>query len=640
MKISDKLDSIEAVKMAMGNAIFSITAENLKCHTKIQPSWWAIREQWRIDKNYHELTDALVKVNEHSKVFAHISKTDNTKVAFTPDKAFGERDAQLQMNFGKLVQRVIPFASDEYVKTLTESHIADLSNEVEWVEGAKIAEVYRTTSVGSCMAKPLTNWRLNGLPSGVEPAIAYAAPGIKMAVLRDSHGDINARCMVYEDGDDKRCIRAYGDGALLKRLTRLGYKLGSWQGVKFNTVKWDAAENGYFRVAVPYLDARGGSCDTVNCSVMLLDGELIGVQAENIEGLRNAGVSMTVPGTVGYVTLKDTSATNFVVDDLLTGEKINTLTAKTTRVADLGGTYGVTASLDIDTLNHYVSCRVLVDGQLLGGYMAKPEHTFHYEWNCYIESDEMREHCGFHKLSPNYYTEGLDIWLKNLVAITEDGVTNYIKKEDAVSYYDKGRKNATHKSNLPKKAIRLANVNGEVWYAAPGTEVLRTPSKAKVVRGLHCIREGWQGIDYARNLNNLTEVFSSRVYHKRTDKNKPEFVNFLLQRAKTQLELEYENTSSLQGFFCALAPLRRYIYPTDGNKFFRSSVYVASVRHLNIAEFKELLQDYKKTCTDPLSQSLADFCLTKIAEMEATNGEEPALKIAAPELIVRELEAA
>jgi hypothetical protein len=642
MKISDKLDSIDTVKAAMGNARYSGISDDMLYLTKIRPSWWAVREQWRLNEGYHEITDALVQVNNHAKVFAHVSKTDRTKVAFTPDKAFGERDAQLQMNFGKLVQRVIPFASDEYVKTLTETHVAELSNEVEWIEGEKIAEVYRTTSVGSCMSKPLSYWKNYGLPDGVEPAIAYAAPGIKMAVLRDANGEINARCMVYEDGDDKRLIRAYGDGALLKRLTRLGYKHGGWQGVKFNTVKWDARESGYFKVAIPYLDAMNRGCDTTNCTIMLLDGELIGVKSENLEGLRGAGVAMTVPGTAGYVTLKNTSAEDFLVDDFFTGEKINTLTTSTTKVAVLGGGHGVTTSLDRDTLDNYVTCHALVEGKPVQGYKAKKDHAFLWDWNWYIESDAMRNHCGFRKLSPTYYTEGLDSWMKNLVGVAEDGVCHYVKSEDVVRYYDAGSSRTTiHKSKVPKKAIRLANVDGDVWYAAPGTEVLRTPSKAKVIRGLHEIKEGWQGIDYSRNLNAATPVFGSRVYHKRTDRNKPEFENFLMQKAKTQLEFQYESSAStLQRFFSVLVPARRYVYPTDGNKFFCDHVYNANVSHLSIPEFKEFLEDYKKECTDTLSQALANFCMTKLAEMQATNGEEPVLKIEAPELIMRELEAA
>jgi hypothetical protein len=507
-----------------------------------------------------------------------------------------------------------------------------LSNEVEWIEGEEIAQVYRTTSVDSCMAKPLSCWKQRGLPNGVEPAIAYAAPGIKMAVLRDANGEINARCMVYEDGYDKRLIRAYGDGALYKRLTRLGYKHGGWQGVKFNTVKWDAGESGYFKVAIPYLDAQNRNCDTTNCTVMLLDGQLIGVKVENIEGLRATGVAMTVPGTAGYVTLKNTSTEDFLVDDFFTGEKINTLTTRTTKVAVLGGGHGITASLDRNTVDNYVICYALVDGKLINGYKAKADHTFVWDWSKYIESDAMRNYCGFRKLSPTYYTEGLDSWLKGLVGVVEDGVTHYIKSEDAVKYYTAERKADVHKSKLPKKAIKLANIEGKVWYAEPGTEVLRTPSKAKVVLGLHEVTMGWQGVDYSRNLNASTTIFGSRVYHKKADRHKPEFLEYLMQKAKADLEVAYKSGENLQRFFNALVADRRYVYPTSGNKFFRSEVYVSRVDNMSIPEFKEFLEDYKKSTSSIPSQATADFCMTKIAEMEATNGEEPSLNLETAEL--------
>jgi hypothetical protein len=634
MKISDKLDSQLVVSKAIGLSRFEQIKHSLLVLSRVEPAWWAVREQWRLEEGYHEVTDALELVNKHAKVFAHISKTDRTKVAFTPDKSFGERDAQLQMNFGKFVQRVIPFASDEYVKTLTESHVADLSNEVEWIEGAEIEKVYIEGSVGTCMSKSVSHWHQYGLPKNTTPAVAYAAPGIKMAVLRDSEGRINARCMVYEDGDDKRLIRAHGDGALYKRLTRLGYKHGGWQGVKFNTVKWtnSADADGYFRVVVPYLDAMNRGCDTANCTVMLLDGQLIGVKAKNIEGLRATGVAMTVPGTSGYVTLKNTSAKDFIVDDILTNEKINILTQDATKVAVLGGNYGITASLDRNTVDNYVICYVLVDGKLINGYKANVEHTFMWDYSRYIESDAMRRHLGFNKLSPEYYTEGLDIWLRNLVLITEDGVTHYIKSEDAVKYYTAEQRAYVHKSKLPKKAIKLASIEGKVWYAEPGTEVLRTPSKAKVVLGLHDVTMGWQGVDYSRNLNTYTTIFGSRVYHKRADRSKPELLDYLRQKAKADLEVAYKSGESLQRFFSALAPDRRYVYPTSGNKFFRSEVYVSSVDNMSIPEFKEFLEDYKKCTNSVSSQATADFCMTKIAEMEAINGEEPNLNLETEEL--------
>ena len=633
MKISDKLDSQLVVSKALGLSRFENIKQNLLALSRVEPAWWAVREQWRLNEGYHEVTDALELVNKHAKVFAHISKTDRTKVAFTPDKSFGERDAQLQMNFGKFVQRVIPFASDEYVKTLTESHVADLSNEVEWIEGADIEKVYIEGSVGSCMSKSASHWHQYGLPKNTTPAVAYKAPGIKMAVLRDSEGRINARCMVYEDGDDKRLIRAYGDGALYKRLTRLGYKHGGWQGVKFNTVKWtnSADADGYFRVAVPYLDAMNRGCDADNCTVMLLDGQLIGLRAGSIGSLRAAGVTAVVPGTTGYVTLKNTSAKDFIVDDILTNEKINILIQDTTKVAVLGGNYGLTA-LGSRNLENYTDCTVLVNDRQVTGYLANVEHTFEYNWGRYIESDAMRGHLGFNKLSPEYYTEGLDIWLRNLVRITEDGVTHYIKAEDAVKYYTTEQRAYVHKSKLPKKAIKLANIEGKVWYAEPGTEVLRTPSKAKVVLGLHDVTMGWQGVDYSRNLNASTNVFGDTVYHKKTDRFKPELLDYLRQKAKADLEVAYKSGESLQRFFNALVPDRRYVYPTSDNKFFRSAVHVSSVDSMSIPEFKEFLEDYKQ-CTNSIpSQATADFCMTKIAEMEATNGEEPNLNIETEEL--------
>jgi len=632
MQLKDKLTNKEDVVRAISNT-FSTSYERyasaLVSETGITPSWWAVRELARIGNKVYELTDALVAVNKHAKVFAHVSLVDRTKVAFTPDKAFGERDAQLTMNFGKMVQRVIPFASDEYVKRLTEDHNADLSDEVEWVTGPEIANIYATTSVGSCMAGK--TWK------GVNPILAYDAPGIKMAVLRDSDGMINARCMVYEDGEDKRLIRNYGDERLRKRLKRLGYVEGGWKGVKFRTIKTYSQEFSKYKVTIPYLDCLNGPAKAEHCSLILMDGVL--QVAKDTANLARKGIESTIPSTDGYVWLKDLKSADYAKVDAITGEAINTLTEDTVNVF-INGVEGIAKKSSIT--EDYINARKFFNGSYRQLFMLRTE-TFVSNYGYYFEGEEERKGAGFFKLSSKFYdTEG---WQSgySIATVDVDGENHTIKREDSVRLFSEGLRLIVHKSQITKAHTRVADCDGEKWYVTSDVTVLRTPSKAKVVDGIHDIREGWNGWDYARNLKLKVDVFGETVYHRLADKNSDAFRQYLAQKVKVDVEAAFNVSGlSVQSSFCLLARNlpTRYYYPTEGSSRFTRSTYgVRQVHDMNLDTFKEFLKAFLNSYdkNDVQIKTLVSQAEIRIAELEATNGEEPApalIQAPTPKLVI------
>ena len=622
MKLKDKITNKEDLVIALKNDPNANSFESYKriltLSHGVEPAWWAVREYARIDLDIYQVTEALEKVNNHAKVFAHVSMTDKTKVAFTPDKSFGERDAQLMMNFGKMVQRVIPFASDDYVKKLTEDHYADLSDEVEWITGVEIANVYANTKVSSCMTNKVWEY--------VNPTLAYDAPGIKMAVLRDSGGTINARCMVYEDGDDKRLIRNHGDERLRKRLTRLGYKPGGWQGVKFRTIIEPIKGADRVDVVIPYLDAMNGPSQASECTVILLDGVLRGVKKETFETLKNVGVNTAVPHQVGYVCLKPTSSASYDKKDIVTGEDLNLLTDDVLSVL-YQGTEGVAKRANVED---FIVAKKIVDGLWKTLYMPKNE-TFEHGYSRFFDGTKERECYGYFKLSKEYYEMG--DWFKGSVARVEtNGVTQFIRQSDAVRLYDGKQRNYLHYSKVDKKLhTRVADCDGQKHYVTSNVEVLRTPSKAKVVERIHEIKLGWNGWDYSRNLQVRRQVFGSSVYCRRPEATTPEFKEYLESFAKQKIEnfVSENQGRSLQDLFVDGARRQGgmgYIYPNAENKYSKRNIYgVGDVLGMDMNTFKEFVEDFARyTSNDTAHKMLVQWARTAIAEMEAVNGEEPA----------------
>lgn len=627
MSLKDKILSEDDLIKVLGRTSYLNTkariAQRVSMDTVLSLDgvrWWAVREERRLQDEIYDTTAALDTINRHHQVWAHISKVDPTRVAYTPDAAFGERDAQLIISFGKLVAKLLPFATDEYVKRLVEDHAAEASNEVEFLVGDAIAEAYNTCTVSSCM----TNKSWHGLPEGVDPLKAYSADGIKLAVMRDSQGKITARCLTYEKGDDKRLIRCYGNAALGKRLVRLGYKHSGWYDVEFNTQLWETDRKGVFNVAVPYLDQNGVASRADGSSVMLVDGKLVGVpKAAHLRLQTLFGQSAcAVPSTHGYVTVKALTSDQFAVKDDLTGETGNILTQEFVKTVLPDGTVARTLSTGdlVDAFHHTET------GDSFTVYVPK-SRTFMHAWTRYVESDYARVACGFVKLSAKHYPNQQDSWHSKETLVYAGEENGYMRASDVVRIFDceAQRKKAIPFNELTKKHIRLADFEGRRYYVKPehASFVLRTAkTKAKVVKGLHDLKETWRGIDYARGNNNAVSVCGEKVWYSGTENQKPEFKEFVANRRAQALEKAWEEPHWAEKFryvWSVVSFSNWMVYPESGNVHFtqRTRAIPSGASAGYVREFIRAAEITFRNHGDENINAALSFMKLKLAEMEA-----------------------
>lgn len=569
--------------------------------SKIQ--WWAVRESARIATGVYEMTEALVSLNGHRQTFAHVSAEDKNMVAFTPDAVFGAADKQLRISFGKLVARLIPFAADDYVRDLTAKHLSELSDEVEWVEGLKIAAEYAIdASVGACMSSK-SNFQ-------VQPTTAYAAEGIKMAVLRKPNGELKARAMVVEN--KKVYIRAYGDTLLKKRLERLGYKVGTWEGVKFNTTFLDIPRSEQFdkdvkRVVVPYLDGNGGTCSTNYSSTALIDNQLVVVPREQLQRLQKIGYVTVVPSTTGYVSLKNLDSTEYTRKCSLSGREINTLLEDVETFLDIdeagNQVWNVVAVNALDTLSiedamKYGKVKAAKDGLMVQA-VTLHARTFGHRYATYSEDNATRKALGFVKLSTKYY-ETSD-WVTGAITVICDGVNHFIKSEDAVRIVEsESTTKLIHKSEVTKDMVRLANSGEMKGYANKDVKIFRTQSGAKV-HPLHNtnIVNTFMGYDYNRNVKRSASVLDVPIMvPKGADLTSQAYADHLEEvyanRVAEVIEAnEYDFIHAARAF--AKEGYYYRVWPSAGNKFYTVAKYLHDLEDFrNPQVVLEMLTDLAK----------------------------------------------
>lgn len=486
-------------------------------HPNMPAAWWAVRQQARILNGVYEMTEALEKLNAHLPVFAHVSIEDKTMVAFTPDRHSGEADRQVRTTFGRLASKFLPFATDKYIADLAADHVAELNNEIEFIRGDEIAQVYATEmgSIGACMSNKSFE---------LQPTLVYDAPGIAMAVRRDNENRIIERAMVYEDGDDKRWIRAYPSGcALVKRLNRAGFKKGNWMGVKFNTIiRLDYSNHnleGHKAVVAPYLDADGGHAAMYGSTVALLDGQLTAVTREQLAALntrfgnaQSEGYT-AVPSTNGYVTLFPVSSEDFTITDELTGEEINLLTRRVVK-KQFWHEGRVVASYKEQT-EYDVTVAGLVDGSVNKALIDyRGVAAFNHGSTVWFDTEENRRYCGMFKLSQEIYPGELEWQSRYAIKTVQiDGVEHIVKVEDCVSLLrlnDDGEPERTLmlRKALTKQHVKLHKGGGDDCWAEPNVKIYRTPTGRKV-HPMHNdnIRVFWDGeADFRRNTNNASRT--------------------------------------------------------------------------------------------------------------------------------------
>lgn len=466
-----------------------------------QAVWWAEREAMRIHHQVYEVTETLESHLCFKLVFAHISVEDRTMVAFTPDKASGEADRQLKMSPGRFFSRMLPIASDNYIQKLVSEHMAEVVNEVEFLEGKDLTEVYRSGAASAaCMSKDESNWSLEGH----HPTEAYWTPEIKMAVIRNAEGAVTERCIVYHASEtDKRWIRCYPDnGKLKKRLEKHGYRRGNLVGAKLNTI-----QVGDYYYVIPYLDGNGSRGDQDNASLALIDYQLTVVGKATINAVRGENGEPKEhsvfygPTTGGKVRLRNIDNTTFKYVDAFDGQVKSRLVDPASDFWYDGQIHKVSASKLVELsamlreggcdLYHDVRVRVSSSRTVL----AASTDVFRarsYGWA--LDTEENRKLAGYVRLSNELYDD--QAWYSKATALTVDSEDGVILQSDAVYYVDAdGEKRVMHISRLPAKSVKLHKSSKTVagYYCHPDAGYVKTSTGRKVHLKLHDVVQTLSG---------------------------------------------------------------------------------------------------------------------------------------------------
>lgn len=457
---------------------FSLNHENV--------DWWAVREFARLQYGIYELTDALRKVRQFTyNLHAHVSLEDPKMIAYTPDKQSGEADRQIRIAPGRFFSRFLPIMTENFIRQLTEEHIAELSDEVEFVEGEQIVDEYINfpAGVGACMTKECFS-------KANHPAWVYVTEKVKLALVRDSGGKVISRSLVYEPSeDDKRYIRAsYGSPVLEKRLKRKGYKAGTFVGAKLNLKTCDEPDEGTGKVTflLPYIDGNGQAGSERWSYVAILDGELQVISLDMLNKLRALDPAYVASGinTSGKAKVRPVDTASFQTSCVITGKPINLLTADNDAV--------VKVLVKPDIVEHALSAelystditnwrRMWLEDKYI---YVHPDQLLVVENTTYPNHRGALMANGLSKLDEVFYPEmqgwhrGLEVVFTsdNRAVLSKDAAR--IVRKDAVG----GLEVVTmHKSELPEKAVKVHSPRiGAQNYVAADVPVQKTISGRKV----------------------------------------------------------------------------------------------------------------------------------------------------------------
>lgn len=557
----------------------------------IDVPWYLKREFLRMQEGvYPQPTETIVSLNRANGAYAlHVSKDDATMVAYTPDKAYGEADRQVKTTLGKFLAKYYPNLADDHVAALAAEHLSELDTSFEIVRGQALVDVYTSNSLHSCMSKSDTP-----LPDGHHPAEVYDSPAISMAVLRDSEGRVNARCLILEGS--KTYIRNYGDAKLLSKLKRSGYTPGGWEGVEFKHIETTRGS------LLPYLDSFGAQGSPRGGCVALVDGKLLGVSQDvylRLRSLIGCLAAVCATNTSGVQTFKPVKSAQFSISCAITGRAINTLLEEVFEYWDGVAVVKVCqeATFGLRPANAAIEgCvrTVLVDDTCpVFTRAALP----------YVDNAATRERYGYKQLDATLYPD-LRGWYSQGVIHTSDEET--ILLEDAIYTPAARGWHVVHSSKVGKGWVKLhAETKGKLYYAPPGTAVVKTTTGRKVVVGAHAVATTWDGVtDFTRNLRRQYTMFGDVWRAKSTPQLSTDHAYFVSK------SLEMFDAAQDKGYMV--------------RRFLREGVGVYNTSHIRTpTDLRQHLVSYPRLASDVRTQAVLKAWELWEAEAEAYDYNSP-----------------
>lgn len=196
--------------------------------------WWKWREEQRMSRgdyvypgwaaNHPRLSSSEAWRTASRSHFLHVSLSDPTRIAYTPDSKYGASDRQVVTTVGKYLTKYMPhILSEAEIKDIADEHRAAFGDTAVHFsfDADGIQKVYED-GPNSCMSG---KWDERCAVPFEAPARIYDGPDVGIAYLM-INGRITARTLVSLDplNDDRLTYgRVYGDEAVLgHRLRRMG----------------------------------------------------------------------------------------------------------------------------------------------------------------------------------------------------------------------------------------------------------------------------------------------------------------------------------------------------------------------------------------------------------------------------------
>jgi hypothetical protein len=570
--------------------------------------WWFVREELRFLGNRDLYGSVLCNLWATSFFLFYCPKpdpADNTKILFFPDANAARADRPVSTTVGRFLNKVAPVYDDEYIKNVDAVYRAEMSTELELLTGIEGFRVAYLEGPSSCMSKI---WHDADLApdeykpiaerfDGHHPVDVYDVLGMAVAVGRDAHGRINARCVTYvnpADPTDKRMIRVYGDSSLQNRLKRNGYEYKPLTGVSLKCIPvpkvldWWAKLNkvtpsesaGLMAYAAPFFDGIQGrhSDGEAGRTLLRLEGEesFRILSNKHLNGLQKAlqakrkwtGRETMTPGADGHVILRTLKPDDIHYTCPVTGRTVDL----TTTIAELRTIWADGAIKQALLTNEEVEeyAYVVRTADEFGdetAFYTKSEIDpprfvrGHVVW---LENDNNRRRLGYRQLHPDMYPEMTERWidLRNSgygrPKFVEVNGEEYIYKpvdcvqiapvDDNGDYDQFTERNYVSKRSFDSRTyIRLHSVQrGVAIFTLPHAKVVKTDTGRTVLPGYHsvvqCVGGAWT---FERNAT-VMQFAGYDVYVQHGKKwdgtladNDPVFVKMAANLAVQFLEVEW-----------------------------------------------------------------------------------------------------
>lgn len=527
--------------------------------------WWLVREALRIIEGVYTVSPVLERLNNTGMYThaLHVSITDPTLVGFTDSPSMGEADRQTRMTLGRYLSKYYPLLSAQEVDRVQSLNSAYVNTQLEFITGEDIVRAYReemASGVGACMSK--TTWSFEQ-----HPTQAYDAPAVKLAVIRDGAGKIQARSLVAEKADGyKVYIRTYGARELIRAiLEREGYKKGDFTGVwlKAAIVGETGSE---VRLAFPYLD----QCDTIASSesnrIALIGDRVRVLTASERDVLARLDPKYIGSANAeGRVTLKRSPADVFTKTCVITGQQFDTLSGESPRFLDVWY-QGQKALAQASA----VPANWVAVGTRKGALYTDPSNLVDTPAGRILNAPDELEYCSVVELSHSHYPAGTYERLQDS-AILADG--SRIRKTDSyylatsLSDYELRHKDAP----AAGKTFVCLQYLGRPVKALKDAFVL-LPSGRKAHPILHKLVQCWDG-SWCKSADTVSTQLFGKVVYARSHGHLEEFRSSeaheeeLLRNAVTSLE-----SSSLLSYLFSNRELYTVdvssVYPNGGNAEF------------------------------------------------------------------------